>query len=99
MEVSRTSLQLYRDCLRLVRHIAPGSGGKGLALRTQVRTSFASNSSLTKSDDVDTAKAAAVRALANYMLYESGVQEGSGIKKAMKKQVKDMDFGVKKLKK
>mmetsp|Transcript_22493 Transcript_22493/g.42262 ORF Transcript_22493/g.42262 Transcript_22493/m.42262 type:complete len:102 (-) Transcript_22493:5-310(-) len=83
--LTRTSLQLYRDCLRLIGHIAPGGSAKGSALRHQVRSSFALNKHLTSPSEIETAKAGAVRALANFMLVESaGTDKTGGLQKAMK---------------
>jgi len=79
---------LYRDCLRLVRHIAPGNSPKALALTQQVQLTFRANKAITDKAEVEVAKAAAVRALANYMLYEGG-QKDSKMKQAMERQVSD----------
>lgn len=80
----RTSIELYRDLLRLINHIAPGiSSPKSIALRTMVRSEF-NKSRLLLSNISDAAerehniegmKANAIRALSNYMLYEGGVQD------------------------
>jgi Complex 1 protein (LYR family) len=70
--IQRTTIQLYRDCLRLVRHIAPGeTSPKGIVLRTTVKKEFRKNQHLTNPDEIDNAKASAVRALSNYMLTNS----------------------------
>jgi len=82
--VQRTSLQLYRDCLRLVSHIAPGSSPKGLALRSTVRLEFSKNKDEEDEDKIEFMKAGAIRALSNYMLYESGSKDEK-LGKAMKK--------------
>lgn len=82
--MDRTSLQLYRDCLRLVAHIAPGISPKAQALKATVRDSFRANAGLKEPKQVEAAKAGAVRALANYMLYESaGSEKSGGLKEAM----------------
>uniref|UniRef100_A0A7S2YEL5 Uncharacterized protein n=1 Tax=Entomoneis paludosa TaxID=265537 RepID=A0A7S2YEL5_9STRA len=66
-QVKRTTPELYRDCLRLIRHVAPGtSSGKAVALRTMVRGEF--KKPLTAGQDVESRKAQAIRALSNYML-------------------------------
>jgi hypothetical protein len=72
--------------MRLVRHIAPGDSPKRLSLRTMVRTQFLVHRSETHPDKIEAAKANAVRALANYMLFESGTKDPK-IKQAMKDQV------------
>ena len=76
----RTSIELYRDLLRLIKHIAPGSSPKSVALRGTIRTEFDKSRSLSPDDPGDQArieglKANAVRALSNYMLYEGGVRD------------------------
>jgi Complex 1 protein (LYR family) len=63
---------LYRDCLRLISHIAPGgTSPKALALQTTVRNEFRRNMNITYEIDIENAKAAAIRALSNYMLANS----------------------------
>jgi hypothetical protein len=87
----RTSIELYRDLLRLIHHIAPGSSSKSLALRTLVRSEFDKSKSLSPSSpsdavQIEALKANAVRALSNYMLYEGGIQDrgkGGKLGKAM----------------
>mmetsp|Transcript_7330 Transcript_7330/g.10823 ORF Transcript_7330/g.10823 Transcript_7330/m.10823 type:complete len:120 (-) Transcript_7330:319-678(-) len=81
--VTRTSLQLFRDCLRLVKHIAPGESAKGVALRAMVKTEFRKNKDEEDEGKIEVQKSAAVRALANYMLYESGTKDAK-LGKAMK---------------
>lgn len=62
---TRTVPQLYRDCLRLIQHVAPGSSKKGIAVRTIVRNQFRKN---TDPDKIELYKADAIRALSNYLL-------------------------------
>uniref|UniRef100_K3WSS5 Complex 1 LYR protein domain-containing protein n=1 Tax=Globisporangium ultimum (strain ATCC 200006 / CBS 805.95 / DAOM BR144) TaxID=431595 RepID=K3WSS5_GLOUD len=38
-KVSRTSLQLYRDCMRLAKHIG-GTSKKGSAIKSLIRREF-----------------------------------------------------------
>mmetsp|Transcript_204 Transcript_204/g.252 ORF Transcript_204/g.252 Transcript_204/m.252 type:complete len:100 (-) Transcript_204:307-606(-) len=73
--MNRTSLQLYRDCMRLVRHIAPGHTGKSMALRTMVRSQFEKSRNEKDPAAIENLKANAVRGLSNYMLYESGAKD------------------------
>ncbi|GMH57638.1 hypothetical protein TrRE_jg5400, partial [Triparma retinervis] len=82
--VSRSSIELYRDCLRLISHIAPGSTPKSQALRLSLRSQFSANKGLTDPIEVENAKAAAVRGLANYMVMEAGGRENT-LGKAMNK--------------
>ena len=79
----RTSIELYRDLLRLIAHIAPGSSPKSTALRTMVRSEFERSRILLTSDGspadrrlkIEAMKANAIRVLSNYMLYEGGIQD------------------------
>ena len=71
----RTSIQLYRDLLRLLAHIAPGSSPKSTALRTSVRVEFEKSREEKDPVKIEALKANAVRALSNYMLYQGGVQD------------------------
>ena len=61
--------------MRLVRHIAPGVSPKGLALRTMVRGEFLKNKDEKDEAKIEALKAGAIRALSNYMLYESGTKD------------------------
>ena len=79
----RTAIELYRDLLRLVAHVAPGTSPKSFALRTMIRSEFVKSRSLSPenpSDQVkiEEAKSNAVRALSNYMLYEARRRVGTG---------------------
>lgn len=90
--VQRTSLQLYRDCLRLVKHIAPGSSPKGVALRNTVRSEFWKNKDVQNEAQIETLKAGAIRALSNYMLFESGAKDkklGSAMNNFNDKTIKE----------
>jgi len=58
-----------------VRHIAPGHSPKSTALRTTVRTQFEKHRNETDPTIIEAQKANAVRALANYMLFESGAKD------------------------
>eukprot|EP00429_Kryptoperidinium_foliaceum_P004110 CAMPEP_0176008810 /NCGR_PEP_ID=MMETSP0120_2-20121206/3932_1 /TAXON_ID=160619 /ORGANISM="Kryptoperidinium foliaceum, Strain CCMP 1326" /LENGTH=105 /DNA_ID=CAMNT_0017341597 /DNA_START=107 /DNA_END=424 /DNA_ORIENTATION=+ len=84
--INRTSLELFRDCMRLVRHLAPGYSPKAQALRQTVRSQFEANRALTDPVQVENAKASAVRALSNYMLYQSAQKDGQ-MQQAMKDQI------------
>mmetsp|Transcript_6772 Transcript_6772/g.9708 ORF Transcript_6772/g.9708 Transcript_6772/m.9708 type:complete len:114 (-) Transcript_6772:43-384(-) len=82
--VQRTAIQLFRDCFRLVRHIAPGHSPKAMALKIMVRGEFAKSKDVTNEVEIEALKAGAIRALSNYMLYESGAKDkklGSAMKK------------------
>ena len=83
--MNRTSLELYRDCLRLVRHIAPGESPKALALRSTVRQQFKQHMNETNEAQIEALKANAVRGLSNYMLFQSAKKDDQ-LKKAMADQ-------------
>lgn len=64
----KTSLELFRDCLRLVRYIAPGGSPKGVALRSTIKKEFRKNAGLTDPEQIHACKAQAIRGLSNYLL-------------------------------
>ena len=71
----RTVVQLYRDCLRLIHHVAPGGSGKAEALRSTVRNEFRKNEKVTDPDRIEICKGNAVRALSNYLLATSAPKD------------------------
>ena len=58
--VSKSTPHLYRDCLRLARHIG-GDSAKGLGLRAMVRTEFKKNKAVADPEAVEALRANAVR--------------------------------------
>jgi hypothetical protein len=70
-----STLKLYRDCLRLVHHIAPGGTGstsnKHVALKRSVTVQFKQRMHETDENAIERYKADAVRALSNYLLMAS----------------------------
>jgi len=68
--------------MRLIRHIAPGHSSKAVALRTMTRSEFLKHAQELDEIKIEGLKAAAVRALSNYMLYESGTKDKK-LEKAM----------------
>uniref|UniRef100_A0A7S4EE58 Complex 1 LYR protein domain-containing protein n=1 Tax=Pseudo-nitzschia australis TaxID=44445 RepID=A0A7S4EE58_9STRA len=80
--VNRTALELYRDCFRLVRHIAPGESPKAMALRQTVRMQFKAHAKEEDPTKIEAFKSDAVRALSNYMVYQSA-QKDDRLQKAM----------------
>ena len=66
----RTSAELYRDCLRLVNHIA-GHSAKGASLRKIVQSEFRKNALVKDEKVVEQLRGNAVRALSNYLVMES----------------------------
>lgn len=79
---NRTVLELYRDCLRLVRHIAPGESPKAIKLRQTVRMQFKACAQEKDPTKIEAFKSDAVRALSNYMVYQSA-QKDTHLQKAM----------------
>ena len=67
--------QLYRDCLRLVRYVAPGTSKKNIALSRIVRQEFAKNRDVTDETQIQTLQANAIRALSNYLVFSSSNQD------------------------
>lgn len=60
----------------MIQHIAPGeTSPKGKALRTTVKVEFRRNKSLVDELQIENAKAAAIRALSNYMLATSASKD------------------------
>ena len=66
---TRSTAELYRDCLRLVNHIA-GLSAKGASLRRIVQAEFRKNAHV-KDEKVEQLRGNAVRALSNYLVLES----------------------------
>jgi Complex 1 protein (LYR family) len=66
----------------LVHHVAPGHSAKSKALRATIRNQFEKGRSVTDPIQIETLKASAVRALSNYLVFESGSQDPS-LRRAM----------------
>jgi hypothetical protein len=71
---TRTSPQLYRDCLRLVNHIA-GRSAKGEKLRKILHSEFRKNANVEDPIKVESLKSNAVRGLANYLMITSTAKD------------------------
>jgi len=71
---TRTSVHLFRDCLRLVNHIA-GKSKKGQQLRKIVGGEFRKNAKEENEEKVGQLKSNAIRALANYLMIESSTKD------------------------
>jgi hypothetical protein len=68
--MTRNTPQLYRDCLRLVKHIA-GKSKKAQNLTKIVRGEFKKNAKVNDDALIENLKSNAIRALANYLMIES----------------------------
>ena len=65
--MERTSLQLFRDCLRVAKRVG-GRTAKGSALRSAVRIEFEKHRDETDKDTIEQLKSDAVRGLSNYLI-------------------------------
>ena len=68
--IAKTTPHLYRDCLRLVSHVG-GQSAKGRAMKMMVTSEFRKHADVTDEKELEALRANAVRALSNYMVYES----------------------------
>jgi hypothetical protein len=71
---TKTTSQIYRDCLRLIKHIA-GKSKKSTMLTQIVRGEFKKNAKLTDEAAIEKLKSNAVRGLANYLMMESSSKD------------------------
>ena len=71
---TKSTPQIYRDCLRLVKHIA-GNSAKGLQLNKIIRNEFKKNKDATDNDIIEKLKSNAVRGLSNYLMMESSAKD------------------------
>ena len=72
--ITRKTTQLYRDCLRLIQHVA-GRSAKGVSLRVIVRNEFKKNAHIKDNAIIDNLKSNAIRGLANYLMLESASKD------------------------
>ncbi|CEO95123.1 Complex 1 LYR protein domain-containing protein [Plasmodiophora brassicae] len=70
VQINRTSLQLYRDCMRLAAYIAPRSTPKGAKLRAMITEQFRAHRFETDPTKVEECKQAAIRGLTNYLAFD-----------------------------
>lgn len=68
--MERSTVQLFRDCLRLAKHIG-GDAGKGVQLRTIAREAFKKRKAETDPQKIESLKADAIRALSNYLVLKT----------------------------
>ncbi|KAJ1407032.1 hypothetical protein B484DRAFT_307577, partial [Ochromonadaceae sp. CCMP2298] len=71
---SKSTPQIYRDCLRLIKHIA-GNSKKAAALQQVVRIEFKRNAAVAEEAAVEKLKSNAVRGLSNYLMMESSSKD------------------------
>ena len=68
--LERTTLQLFRDCLRTAHHIG-GDSAKGRALKQVVKDGFRKHANVKDEAEISKLKADAIRALSNYLVMKS----------------------------
>lgn len=88
--ISRTTPALYRDCLRLIQHIA-GNSKKGENLRRIVGGEFRKNAKVADEAVVVLLKSNAIRALANYLMIESSAKDTRFKEKAAAYSAREAD--------
>jgi hypothetical protein len=74
MATAASTTKLYRDCLRLARHLA-GESPKGEKMRAMIRVQFRAGAAETDETKIGVLKFAAVRGLSNYMALEAGTKD------------------------
>lgn len=70
VNIARSTPQLYRDCMRLINHIA-GNSAKGRNIKRVITSEFRKHSNVTDSKVVESLKSNAIRGLSNYLMLES----------------------------
>ena len=73
--IMRTSIQLFRDALRLANHIAGKSSPKGRQLVSIIRAEFKKNKDENDVAKIEAHKGAAIRGLATYLMMESSSRD------------------------
>ena len=68
--LERSTIHLFRDCLRLAGHIG-GSSPKGLALKKVVSEGFKKHKNVADKAEIEKLRADATRALSNYLVMKS----------------------------
>ena len=71
---NKCSKDLYRDCLRLVKHIA-GKSKKADTIKFILSKEFRKHAQIVDEDVIATLKANAVRGLANYLMIEASSKD------------------------
>ncbi|GAB9473238.1 hypothetical protein Gpo141_00010393 [Globisporangium polare] len=83
-KVSRTSIQLYRDCMRLAKHIG-GTSKKGSAIKSLIRREFEKARDETDPEKIEGLKTNAIRGLSNYLVLANSSKDKQ-LQNAMKTQ-------------
>ena len=65
----KSSLGLFRDCIRLIKHVAGTTSPKALSLRQIVAAQFRANKHVTDPALLHTLKSSAERGLSNYLIF------------------------------
>ncbi|GLE02067.1 hypothetical protein PINS_up010905 [Pythium insidiosum] len=81
-QITRSSIQLYRDCMRLAKHIG-GNSKKGQAIKSLIRREFEKGRSETDPEKIEALKANAVRGLSNYLVMANSSKD-KNLQQAMK---------------
>lgn len=68
--LERSTIHLFRDCLRLASHVG-GDSPKGLALKRMVKEGFHKHKAVTDAAEIERLRADGVRALSNYLVMQS----------------------------
>ena len=72
--LNRSTRDLYRDCLKLVKHIA-GNSRKADQIRIILKKEFMKNANVKDEDQISSLKANAVRGLSNYLMIEASSKD------------------------
>lgn len=75
MGIPKNSRQLYRDCLRLIKHMAGTTSPKAVQLRAIVAARFRANAHVTDAAALHALRSSAERGLSNYLLFERAKQD------------------------
>lgn len=87
---NKSTKDLYRDCLRLIIHIA-GRSRKSDNIRRVVRNEFRKNALIEDEDQIATLKAHAVRGLSNYLMIEAASKDKRLQEMSHKFNMKELD--------
>lgn len=71
---TKSTPQIFRDCLRLIKHIS-GKSKKSEAITRIVRNEFRKNAKVEDEQVVEKLKSNAIRGLSNYLMMESSAKD------------------------